>query len=93
MPDKSSNTNIQVFLRVRPSSKAYPGFALNQDDGQVNFDLERSDFEDTRGQYVNNTKLNHRFKFNGTTSTYFCIGINLYLVFILQLPSQLLRII
>ncbi|CEM22728.1 unnamed protein product [Vitrella brassicaformis CCMP3155] len=52
-------SNIKVYLRVRPTAKPAPSFNTYDDEGVVEFDMPRE------VPYVNNTRSNFRFKFDG----------------------------
>ena len=59
---KRAESNIQTFLRIRPS-KVPSGF-FSEDElnpGTLVFDLPES----VRGEFINNSKLHHEFHFNG----------------------------
>ena len=60
---KSSNeVNIQTFLRVRPSKNASGYFKTDDiDPHMLYFNLPES--YKSAGDYINNTKLQHRFVF------------------------------
>ena len=49
---------IQVFLRVRPTKKPYPGLALIPDDGKVEFNFQR---EGLRSDEIKDDYYNFRF--------------------------------
>ncbi|CAD7931766.1 unnamed protein product [Amoebophrya sp. A25] len=53
--------NIKVFLRLRPTSRAFVGFNQREDEDIVEFDLDRGD----PNAFVNNSKAKHKFKFDG----------------------------
>lgn len=55
------SSNIQVFLRVRPCVRPSPAFTADADTGSVLFELDKQAF----GHEVNNTKTDHKFRFNG----------------------------
>ncbi|KAJ1421191.1 P-loop containing nucleoside triphosphate hydrolase protein [Ochromonadaceae sp. CCMP2298] len=62
MSKKQNESNIQTFLRVRPSKS--PSGYFKQDDmekGSMKFNLP-SNF---KADYINNSKLNHAFHFDG----------------------------
>lgn len=54
-------SNIQVFLRVRPSAKPSPNFFADAAKGYVTFETERHGAD---GE-INNNKNTHTFRFNG----------------------------
>eukprot|EP01029_Cantina_marsupialis_P013364 TRINITY_DN295_c0_g2_i1.p1 TRINITY_DN295_c0_g2~~TRINITY_DN295_c0_g2_i1.p1 ORF type:complete len:856 (-),score=210.49 TRINITY_DN295_c0_g2_i1:766-3333(-) len=54
----SESSNIQVFLRIRPTKKPSGFYRVIEENSQVNFDLP----VDTK--YVNNSKSSFKFKFN-----------------------------
>eukprot|EP00424_Heterocapsa_rotundata_P004740 CAMPEP_0168701790 /NCGR_PEP_ID=MMETSP0503-20121227/38189_1 /TAXON_ID=89963 /ORGANISM="Heterocapsa rotundata, Strain SCCAP K-0483" /LENGTH=103 /DNA_ID=CAMNT_0008747873 /DNA_START=53 /DNA_END=361 /DNA_ORIENTATION=+ len=56
-----ASSNIKVFLRVRPSGRAAPGFLVNTETGTVEVEVDKNgnDYD------VNNVKTTHKFRFEG----------------------------
>jgi kinesin family protein 6/9 len=57
----SKNTAIEIFLRVRPTKKAYGGMNIVNEDNKIEFFIPKKD----KSGYVNNSKENHKFAFDG----------------------------
>ena len=57
----SSSASIQIFMRVRPTKKPYPGLVLDEDEGKVDVHVHRREVRDV----VNNQREDYAFKFNG----------------------------
>jgi kinesin family protein 6/9 len=57
----SSSASIQIFLRVRPTKKPYPGIVLDEDEGKLDVHVHRREVRDV----VNNQREDYAFKFNG----------------------------
>ena len=59
---KQAESNIQTFLRIRPSKKTSGFFSLDEaDEESLKFNLP----ENLKLDFVNNSKLRHNFHFNG----------------------------
>jgi kinesin family member 6/9 len=59
---KQAESNIQTFLRIRPSKKGSGYFSLDEEDEEsLKFNLP----ENLKLDFVNNSKLRHNFHFNG----------------------------
>jgi hypothetical protein len=59
---KQAESNIQTFLRIRPSKKPSGFFSEDElNPGTLNFLLP----ENLKQEYINNSKLNYSFHFNG----------------------------
>jgi len=59
---QQAESNIQTFLRIRPSKKASGYFEQSEEDEDT---LVITIPEKDSGEYINNSKLRHRFHFNG----------------------------
>lgn len=60
--DEPADSNIQVFLRVRPSKKPSGYFQLDDlEKNRIIFSLP----DNFKSDYVNNSKLKYSFEFNG----------------------------
>lgn len=49
---KADGNSIKVYLRLRPTTKAFVGFKAQTDDDLVDFELDRD-----QAAYINNTKV------------------------------------
>lgn len=59
---KQAESNIQTFLRVKPSKSPSGYFAQDElETGSLSFTLPKNDLS----EHINNTKLQHNFHFNG----------------------------
>lgn len=55
------NSNIDIFLRVRPVKSPSNRLIVDQTENRVEFNIPR----DARDGYVNNQRENYEFRFNG----------------------------
>lgn len=55
------NTNIDIFVRVKPVPRLSTRLSLDQTEGKVEFHLPR----DATAGYVNNQREHYEFRFNG----------------------------
>jgi kinesin family protein 6/9 len=60
---KVGDMNIQTFLRIKPSKKPSGYFCPDDIDPDTAMAVRLPD--DFRAEYVDNSKLNHKFQFNG----------------------------
>ena len=55
-------SNIKVFIRVRPSGRPSNGFSSKAEEGVLAFDLDRTQ---AGGELANNQKSGYKYKFDG----------------------------
>ena len=60
-PAEDDAVRISIFLRVRPVPNPAPKVEIDAEEGHVAFNLPR----DVAGGYVNNSRENYGFKFDG----------------------------
>lgn len=58
---KGENSNIDIFLRVRPVSKPSSRLAVDTQESKVEFSIPR----DAAAGLVNNQREHYEFRFNG----------------------------
>ena len=69
---RSTDGNIQIFLRIRPSKRSSGYFQLNERD-ELNSTLAVRLPDAFKSDYVNNTKLKYDYTFNGMAVSFFVL--------------------
>ena len=58
------NTNIDIFLRVKPDKRASPNILIDSSENKLDFQIPR----DVSQGLVNNQREHYEFRFNGILS-------------------------
>jgi hypothetical protein len=62
---KQAEMNIQTFLRIKPSKNASGFFNSEEKEGENTATISVNLPDNFRSEYIDNSKLNHIFHFNG----------------------------